>query len=241
MATLAEPTPRTRHPPHDRDLQPTYVWDLVVRITHWTIVLSMALLVVTGIYLGRPFVAAPGPATEHFVMGWAKILHYYGSIAFGLAVLSRIVWMVIGPRRSNWRQFIPTSRRRLRGMWESLLFYMFLRDKPPLAKGHNPLAGLMYIAVFGLYIIMILTGLALYSIGTDSYMQMWSFLLPLFHGAQTARWIHHVTMWLLIGFVIQHVYSAILMSRVEKNGCVDSMFSGYKFLPKDMPDDDDDL
>jgi hypothetical protein len=35
------------------------------------------------------------------------------------------------------------------------------------------------------------------------------------------------------------VYSALLTSRVEKNGTIDSMFSGFKFLPKDQPPDDD--
>jgi Ni/Fe-hydrogenase 1 B-type cytochrome subunit len=168
-----------------------------------------------------------------------KVLHSYGAIVFTLSVLSRIVWMFLGPRRSGWRQFIPTSKRRLRELKETLLFYTFFRNRPPRTLGHNPLAGLTYIAVFGLYLVMILTGLALYSIGSRSYMQSFQFLLPLFHGAQWARWIHHVTMWLLIGFVVHHIYSAILTSRVEKNGAIDSMFSGYKFLPKGMPPDDE--
>ena len=50
-------------------------------------------------------------------------------------------------------------------------------------------------------------------------------------GAQVARWIHHVVMWLLIGFVVHHVYSAVLMAIVEGNGTVESIVSGYKFVP----------
>jgi len=223
----------------DENLQPTYVWDVVVRVTHWTVMFTMIGLAVTGIYLGRPFITAPGPANQHFLMGWMKVLHFYFAIAFTLAVCSRILWMFVGPRRSNWRQFIPTSKRRLVGLKESFFFYIFLRQRPPRAIGHNPLAGLTYVAVFGLYLVMILTGFALYSVSSHSYMRMWQFLIPLFHGVQTARWIHHVSMWLLIGFVVHHVYSALLTSRVEKNGTIDSMFSGYKFLPKDMPADDD--
>ncbi|HEY5948331.1 MAG TPA: Ni/Fe-hydrogenase, b-type cytochrome subunit [Kofleriaceae bacterium] len=222
------------------ELQPTYVWDFVVRATHWTIFLSMILLSVTGVYIGRPWGAAStGPAGQHFAMGWARVLHAYGAIAFTLAVLSRITWMFIGPRRIGWRQFIPTTKRRLRDMKSTFLFYTFFRDRPPATIGHNPLAGLTYVAVFGLYLLMITTGLALYSMSSHSYMQFWQFLVPVFHGAQTARWLHHVSMWLLIGFVVHHVYSAILTSRVEKNGALDSIFSGYKFLPKDMPDDDE--
>jgi Ni/Fe-hydrogenase 1 B-type cytochrome subunit len=225
---------------HDEQpLQPTYVWDVVVRLTHWTIMLSMILLAITGVYIGRPWSSPPGPATQSFITGWVRVLHFYGAIAFTLAVLSRILWMFIGPRRTGWRQFIPTSKRRLRDMKSTFLFYTFLRDRPPATIGHNPLAGLTYVFVFGLYLVMILTGLALYSISSHSYMRNFEFLLPLFNGAQGARWLHHVTMWLLIGFVVHHVYSAILTSRVEKNGAIDSIFSGYKFLPKDMPDDDE--
>jgi Ni/Fe-hydrogenase 1 B-type cytochrome subunit len=95
------------------------------------------------------------------------------------------------------------------------------------------LAGLTYLAVFGLYFLMILTGLALYSVDAGvSYMKMWDFLLPVFGGPQTARWVHHIAMWFLFGFFAHHIWSAILVSRVEGVGLIDSMFSGYKFLPR---------
>lgn len=219
------------------ELQPTYVWDAVVRLTHWTIFLSMILLAVTGIYIGRPFLPSSG---AEFAMGWMRVLHAYAAIAFTLAVVSRIAWMIIGPRRSSWRQFVPASKRRWRDMKTTLQFYLFLRARPPATRGHNPLAGASYVAVFGLYILMILTGFALYSVSSyASYMSMWKFLLPLFQGAQTARWLHHVTMWLLLGFAVHHVFSAVLTSRVEKNGVLDSIFSGYKFLPRSSERNDD--
>jgi Ni/Fe-hydrogenase 1 B-type cytochrome subunit len=148
--------------------------------------------------------------------------------------------MFLGPRRSGWRQFVPVSKRRRQGLISTFLFYVFARPKPPETVGHNPLAGLTYVAVFVLYLVMIATGFALYSVSAHgSYMKMWDFLLPLLGGPQGARWIHHVVMWLLIGFVVHHVFSALLTSRVEKNGVLDSIFSGYKFLPRDGQRDDD--
>jgi Ni/Fe-hydrogenase 1 B-type cytochrome subunit len=59
------------------------------------------------------------------------------------------------------------------------------------------------------------------------------FLLPLVGGAQTARWFHHVGMWMLLAFAVHHVYSSVLMSQVEARGTVESMASGYKFVPKE--------
>jgi Ni/Fe-hydrogenase 1 B-type cytochrome subunit len=216
-------------------LVPVYVWDLVVRSTHWLIALSLVVLTVTGIYIGRPFLTSIGPANHRFVMGWMKAVHFYGAIVFTLAVGARIVWMFIGPRWARWNQLLPTTRARLRDMFETFRFYVFLKPSPPPSPGHNPLAGATYVAVFGLYLVMILTGLALYAVDAHaSYMRFWSALLPLFGGAARARWLHHVVMWLLIGFSVHHLFSALLVSRVEKNGTIESIFTGFKFLPRDQ-------
>jgi Ni/Fe-hydrogenase 1 B-type cytochrome subunit len=63
-------------------------------------------------------------------------------------------------------------------------------------------------------------------------MRLFTFLIPLFGGLQSARAIHHIGMWLLLGFAVHHVYSAILMSQVEANATVESIVSGYKFVPR---------
>ncbi len=233
LPKAAEPITLSKDTAIDEDIEPVYVWDLIIRLTHWTIVLSMIVLAITGVYLGGPFVAVPGRAGQHFVTGWVKVVHFYGAIAFSLAVGSRIVWMFLGPRTASWKELVPIEGKRRRALIGTALFYGFFRPQPPSTMGHNPLAGLTYCAVFTLYLTMIATGLALYSIDSYSYMHMFRFLVPLFHGAQGARWVHHVVMWLLIGFSVHHVFSAILVARVEKNGCLDSIFSGYKFLRKD--------
>jgi Ni/Fe-hydrogenase 1 B-type cytochrome subunit len=219
------------------DLEPVYIWDLVVRLSHWVIVLSMIALTVTGFDLASPFLTS---GTSGFTHGYVRIVHMYAAIAFSLAVGARLVWMFLGPRRSGWREFVPSSKARLRALRDQIAFYMLLRPHPPHCPGHNPLAGLSYVAVFGLYVIMIVTGFALYSVSAHaSYMKQWAFLLPLFGGAQPARWIHHVTMWLLIVFAVSHICFALLTSRSEKNGTLDSIFSGYKFLSRDRKPGDE--
>jgi Ni/Fe-hydrogenase 1 B-type cytochrome subunit len=40
-------------------------------------------------------------------------------------------------------------------------------------------------------------------------------------------------MWLLLGFAVHHVYSSVLMSTIEANATVESIFSGYKFVPRE--------
>lgn len=213
-------------------VRPVYVWDRLVRATHWIIFWTIVILSATGIYLGHPFVTVKSPASAHYLTAALRLTHVYAGIAFALAVTARVAWMFMGPTYARWDQFIPVAQERRRGLLTTLRFYLFMQRKPPDYPGHNPLAGLSYVAVFGLYGIMIATGLGLYatSAGVRSPLHWLAFLTRLFGGLQYARFIHHGVMWLLIGFVVHHVYSAVLTSAVEKNGEIDSIFSGYKIL-----------
>ncbi len=210
-----------------------YVWEVPVRVTHWLIVLSIVVLSATGLYIGRPFVTVVGPAGESFFMGWGKVVHGYTAYLFITAVLTRIIWMFTGNKYARWDKFLPVQPKRRHGLWPTIKFYLFAMRKPPGFVGHNPLAGATYMAVFGLYFVAILTGLTLRSGSADvgSPIAWFGALAPILGGPQVVRWIHHGVMWLLLGFGVHHVYSAILMSTVEANATMESIFSGYKFVP----------
>src|SRR5688500_19984234 len=59
-----------------------YVWEAPVRITHWLIACAIAVLSVTGFYIGNPFITVSGPAGQHFVMGWMKVIHAWAAWGF---------------------------------------------------------------------------------------------------------------------------------------------------------------
>jgi Ni/Fe-hydrogenase 1 B-type cytochrome subunit len=211
-----------------------YVWEMPVRLTHWLIALSIFTLAFTGFYIGRPFLVVPGEARWHFVTGTIKAIHFYAAIVFSVSVFSRVAWMFLGNEYARWRQFVPTTRKRWVELFQTLSFYLFLRRKSPREIGHNPLAGVTYSVVFTLYLVMIATGFAIYSASAalDSPMRAFTFLAPVFGGLQSARWIHHVGMWLLLGFFVHHLASAITMSMVERTGILESIFSGVKFVSR---------
>lgn len=211
-----------------------YVWEAPVRITHWLIALTIVILSATGLYIGYPFITVSGRAGEHFVMGWAKIIHAYAAYLFITAVIIRMIWMFTGNRYAHWDKFIPVRALRRRGLLPTIKFYLFALRKPPGFVGHNPLAGLTYTLVFGLYFVAIVTGLVLRGTDADvsSPLRWFASYAPLLGGLQFARWIHHVVMWLLLGFAVHHVYSSVLMSTIEANATVESIFSGYKFVPR---------
>lgn len=215
------------------ELTRVYVWELPVRITHWAIAISIFFLTLTGLYIAHPINFLPSITSGFFIMGYVRMLHLAFATVFGIAVLARIAWMFMGNKYSHWDKFIPVGKRRRDGLGPTVRFYLFNLRKPPGFIGHNPLAGLAYTLVFILYLAMMGSGFALYSqiAHIDSPFRMFDFLVPLFGGMQTARWIHHVIMWLLLGFAGHHVYSAFLMSTLEANGTMESMFSGLKFVP----------
>ncbi|MSM40386.1 MAG: Ni/Fe-hydrogenase, b-type cytochrome subunit [Geobacter sp.] len=205
-----------------------YVWEIPVRATHWVNVLSIAVLTLTGIYIGSP--ATLGATPSDYVMGWVRFVHFTAAYLFAVSVASRIYWAFRGNRYASWREFFPilTPAGR-RNMLATFRYYTFLCKKGPQPVGHNALAGTTYALVFVLYLVMIVTGFTLYAehapLGTMHKLTGW--LLVLFSN-QTLRLTHHCVMWLLIGFAIHHVYSAWLMDVKERGGVMSSMFSGYK-------------
>ena len=239
MSTVAsaEPAVAAAEPARTQsfdELVLVYVWQIPVRIAHWLIAGSIVVLSATGIYMGHPFMTVAGPATQSFVMGWAKVLHGYAAYVFIIALLMRLIWMFTGNNYSHWDKFIPVHAVRRRGMWPVTAFYSFLRDKPPAYVGHNPVAAGAYALVYGLCVLEIATGLVMRGASADlnSWVHGFGSFAWVFGGLATARWIHHIIMWLLLGFTVHHVYSAVLVSIVEKEGTIDSIFSGYKWVPK---------
>ncbi len=118
-------------------------------------------------------------------------------------------------------------------------YYSFLRKDLVHQVGHNALAAITYLIMFTLMFIEIITGLTLYTQVRGSWL-----LAPLFSwlprvvDIQHIRLTHFCIMFAFFAFVIHHVYSAVLVSWEERNGLIESIFTGYKFVPKDELEED---
>jgi Ni/Fe-hydrogenase 1 B-type cytochrome subunit len=219
-------------------LERVYVWELPVRLTHWVLFFSILVLSATGYYIANPFLSVPGEAKDHFVMGTVRTVHLYAAIVFTLAVLIRIYWFFAGNKYARLSEFIPLSRRRWRSLWRTFQYYSFLRHEPDDYAGHNALASATYLFIIAIYLLLIATGLALYTVyaSISSPFQVFDFLVPLFDGLQVARLIHHIGMWVVLIFAVVHVYFVFLSSTIEHIGTFDSIFSGFKFMPQQKVD-----
>jgi Ni/Fe-hydrogenase 1 B-type cytochrome subunit len=206
-----------------------YVWQWPVRVVHWIIFATIISLSITGYYMHDPFIIPRGRTA--YVMGTMRFVHLLSGFVFLSAVLVRIVWMFIGNRWSRWNQFIPTTKKRFKDFLETGRYYGYMSWAPPRHIGHNAIAGFSYSVVYGMAIVEIITGLALFSsvLGSRvlSFFVSW---IPRLIDMQWLREIHFLVMFGLWSFFVYHVYMAMLVSVEEKNGVMESIFTGYKFL-----------
>ena len=212
------------------ELVRVYVWEKPVRIAHWLIFFSLTALSVTGLYMHRPFFLSLGRAS--FLMAEMRFAHVLSGFVLIAAFLLRVYWFFKGNFWSRWSAYIPIHRKQWEGMGSMLEFYLFMRFDPGRRVGHNPLAALTYFVIYSLLFVEILTGLALYGwvLGNPVLHQFIGWL-PLLIDIRYLRTIHYFLMFVFFAFVIFHVYASVLVSLEEENGLLDSIFSGWKFVP----------
>lgn len=110
----------------------TPVWDLFVRIFHWSLVACVAL--------------------NQFVLEEGKTAHQWAGYVATALVLARIVWGFVGSRHARFADFFPTPSR-LAGHVRALR-----RGEHPVYLGHNPLGALMMLALMALVLALGFTG-----------------------------------------------------------------------------------
>jgi Ni/Fe-hydrogenase 1 B-type cytochrome subunit len=221
--------------PMDESLPPTmervriYVWEVPVRLTHWVTFAMLLVLTVTGSYMADPFLFAPGQDTMRLV----RFVHIVAAFVFVASGIVRTYWLFAGNQFSRWSAFVPTNRRHLRELVQQTKFYVFLRKDLPGILGHNALASGTYVVVFFLFLLQTVTGFVLVGIhGTQPWAALLGWVPGILGGEQGVRLIHHLLMWVILAFAIHHVYSAVLVDHIERNGLLSSIFTGSKFVAR---------
>ncbi len=213
---------------HGRRLR-IYIWQVPVRVSHWVTAGCIVVLSLTGGYIADPFLIPAGGS----IMMTARLIHMVAALTLLGSGLLRTYWLLAGNRFSRWSAFIPTSRFQATELFRQAGFYMFVRKELPKVLGHNQLAATAYLALFFLLLVETATGFALDGlIGSEPGATMFGWLRELL-GPQTVRLVHHLTMWAILAIALFHVYSTVLVDHLERNGLVSSMFSGFKFVPRD--------
>lgn len=220
-----------------------YVWELPVRIWHWINFAAIIALMVTGIYIGKPFASAtiPEDAYYSYMMGWARYIHFFAAFIFTANMIFRQYWVFKGNKYAISHPFRVIFWKET---WETIKFYLFLTHKKPHYIGHNPLAQLSYILFMGIgSIVIIFTGFFLYfEPQPESFFGSFFYaLVPSVFGGDsfTIRSVHHLAAWSFMVFIVIHIYLAFREDYLQRNGTMSSIFTGYKTEPKKYVGDDD--
>jgi Ni/Fe-hydrogenase 1 B-type cytochrome subunit len=63
-------------------------------------------------------------------------------------------------------------------------------------------------------------------------------VIPLFGQSQDVHTWHHLGLWLIVSFVIVHVYAAVREDIMSRQSIMSSMFSGWRTFRDGKPGDD---
>lgn len=210
-----------------------YVWELPVRLYHWLNALAIVVLCVTGYLIGNPpAIQSAAEASYSYWFGINRFIHFVAAYIFFFNFIFRVYWGFVGNKYADWKNFIPTSKKFFREMWEVIKIDIFLqKDKDHMSVGHNPLAGFIYFLTFIAFGVQCLTGFGLYAAMSDFWFaQLFAWVPGMFGGDFFLRQVHHIAMWFFILFALVHVYLVFYHDYVEGRGEFSSMGGGWKFI-----------
>lgn len=226
---------------HGRSVKAIYVYEAPVRLWHWVNAMAITVLAITGYFIGSPLPSMPGEASQHFLMGYIRFAHFAAGYILLVGFLGRIYWAFVGNHHARQLFKLPIFNPK----WWSEVFYelrwyLFIEPDPKKYVGHNPLAQLsMFFMVFLTMVFMICTGFALYGEGAQegswAHAVFTSWVIPLFGQSQDVHTWHHLGMWVMVVFVMMHVYAAVREDIMSRQSMVSTMLSGWRLFKDDKP------
>ncbi|MCA0045226.1 cytochrome b/b6 domain-containing protein [Celeribacter litoreus] len=188
-------------------LENTYVWDPVVRVLHWALVISFA----TAWGLGK---FGPNQMTLHF---------YAGYTVAGIVVL-RVLWGLFGFHTAKFVNFV-------RGPKQVISYAKTLPLKEPSRSfGHNPVGALFVVGVLVVLAMQIASGLLA---DPEDYINVGP--LAQYVSASTARKalsLHEPLSTLLLLMVVAHIGAIFWYKKRKGENLVKPMVTGYADLPQ---------
>ena len=178
------------------------VWDLFVRVFHWTLVATFIVAYVTA---------------EDF-----EELHAWVGYLILALVVVRIVWGFIGSPHARFSSFVTTPAAA----------FAYARDamggRASRFLGHNPAGGLMIVLMLIGLIAITVSGIALYAV--DEGEGPLAFLLAgagesMEHLLEE---VHEVLVNLMLGLIAVHIAGVVVESLVHRENLVRAMFTGDK-------------
>ena len=210
-----------------------YVYEVPVRLWHWINAASILVLSLTGYLIASPLPSPGGEASDHFMMGYIRFVHFAAGYVLAIGLLGRIYWAFVGNYYARELFWVPLFQWAYwEDVWAMIKWYGFASPRPGQYIGHNPLARFAMFFVFLVpCIAMVLTGFAMYSEGQQPgtwYEGLFGWVIPLFGQSQDVHTWHHLGMWWILCFIMIHVYAAVREEILGRASMASTMLSGYR-------------
>jgi Ni/Fe-hydrogenase 1 B-type cytochrome subunit len=215
-----------------------YVFEAPVRLWHWLHTFSFLALAVTGYLIANPLPSPIGEPSDHFLMGNIRLIHFISAYVFGIGFAVRIYWAFVGNQHAREIFILPVWRGEWwMGVLHELKFYLFLERREDKRLGHNPLAQTaMFFLNTLMTFFMIGTGFALYGegLGQGSWAdRMFGWIIPLLGGGEATHNWHQMGMWIMLTFVIIHIYMAARADIMGRRSSISVIVGGWRMFRDD--------
>lgn len=189
-------------------LRKTRLWDLPIRLVHWSFVALLPLMWWTG--------------EEHDVD-----LHKTLGYVFLALVLFRILWGFVGSSNARFSQFVKGP-----GAVASYLRKSFGGGEVEPHAGHNPAGG--WSVVLLLLLLAAQVGIGLFAQDTDGIESGPLAYLVSYETADAMRERHELVFNLIVAFVVVHVAAVLWYALVKQDRLVPPMITGSRELPESV-------
>ncbi|MFY9141708.1 cytochrome b/b6 domain-containing protein [Sulfuricurvum sp.] len=219
-----------------------------MRIIHWVNAFSMIGAIVTGLYIGHPYYQtfmADG-AVDKYVMAWNRYGHFIIAIIFDVTSVLIAYLYFFSRFEKPYKKLIP-NKKNITEFKAVLVNLLTLNRNKEFDSSHSDSFNTVYFTIFHLLLIwMLLTGLQMYVHGLGSGMSSigswWPWMLHLTTDWTIAitggslmdvRISHHTTMWIIICWVVFHIYYQVWRTIFWKEADIAIVIGGSKFVKDD--------
>lgn len=215
-----------------------------MRIVHWLNVICMVVAVITGLYIGHPYYQSfiADPAVDKYVMAWNRWGHFIVAIIFDVTAILIAYLYFFSRFEKPYKKLIPTWTN-IKEFFEVFLNLITFNRRKNFDSSHSDSYNIVFFTIFHLLLIfMLLSGLQLYvhglASGISSIGAWWPAMLHLatdwtlqvFGGNMGVRIAHHTSMYLILVWVMCHIYYQVWRTIFWREGDISIVVGGSKFV-----------
>ncbi len=224
-----------------------------MRIIHWVNAISMVVAIITGLYIAEPYYQTliAEPAVDKYVMAWNRWGHFIVAIIFDVTSIIVAYLFFFSRFEKPIMKLLPTPKN-IKEFFAVLVNLLTFNRSKKFDSSHSDSFNTVYFTIFHLLLAwMLFTGLQLYvhglESGTSSIGSWWPAMLHLVTdwtipvsammvGAgpvpsiMDVRIVHHMTMWIIVIWVVIHIYYQVWRTIFWQEGDIAIVFGGSKFV-----------